>query len=66
MNIKINGENKELKDGITLKECLEHLGLKAGLVATEVNQQIIKREEREKYVLKENDSIEIVHIIGGG
>lgn len=66
MTVKINGDKKELEDGITLKECLERLGIKAGLAATEVNQQIVKREERDKCVLQNGDVVEIVHIIGGG
>ena len=35
-------------------------------VAIELNQEIIDKKKLNKIILKNNDSVEIVHFIGGG
>lgn len=66
MKLQINGEERELADGLTLAALLEQLGMKADRVAVELNRDIIRREAWGQTHLKEGDRLEIVQFVGGG
>ena len=63
--LKVNGETKEFD--IT---CLFDIIIKSNLdpirVAVELNGKIIPRSDFKSTILKDGDSLEIVHFVGGG
>lgn len=66
MNIKINGKIQVIDKRINLLELIKSMGLSCDRVVTEYNFRIVPMEEREKVILEENDSLEIVSFVGGG
>lgn len=66
MQLKINGEQRTVADGITVLQLLEHLQILQGRVAVELNLEIIPRSRHAEQVLMDGDSLEIVHFVGGG
>ena len=66
MEVIINGTKKEVKEGITIKELLQEMEIPAIGIAVELNREIIPRSRHESLVLKANDSLEIVKMVGGG
>ena len=66
MNIRINGEEKEIKEGLSLAALLDELQIRPGRVVVELNRNIIAREAHGSTALKEGDALEIVHLVGGG
>lgn len=66
MTLQINGEQRELPDGLTLAALVEHLGMKADRVAVELNLEIAPRTDWQSIQLKNGDKLEIVHFVGGG
>lgn len=66
MTLQINGEQRELPDGLTLARLIEHLGMKADRVAVELNLEIAPRPGWQNIQLKNGDKLEIVHFVGGG
>jgi sulfur carrier protein len=66
MKLQINGEERELPDGLTLAELLHQLGMKADRVAVELNREIVRREAWPQTPLKTGDRLEIVQFVGGG
>ncbi|NLJ11619.1 sulfur carrier protein ThiS [Denitrificimonas caeni] len=66
MHIQLNGELYTLENVQSVAGLLEHLQLAGRRVAVELNFEIVPRSQYESTLLKENDSIEIVHAIGGG
>jgi thiamine biosynthesis protein ThiS len=66
MNIKVNGEPREIPDGLTVAALLEHLGMADGRVAIERNLDILPRARWGDTRVQLNDSFEIVHFVGGG
>ena len=66
MKISLNGENKELANGLTLQQLLDELQISSGRVACEVNLKIIKRAFYGATPLNEGDAVEIIQAIGGG
>jgi sulfur carrier protein len=66
MKIKINGHEKEIQEGTTIKKLLEDLKVLDKTMAVAVNMKIVKKDEWDKYELKENDKVEALNFVGGG
>ena len=66
MKLQINGEEREMAEGLTLAALLEQLGMKADRVAVELNREIVRREAWAQTRLQEGDRLEIVQFVGGG
>lgn len=66
MKIRVNGEEREISDGLSLARLLEELQIRAGRVVVELNRNIVSREAHGSTLLKEGDALEIVHFVGGG
>ena len=66
MNIKLNGKQTNVIDGISLSSLLESLQIEPGLVACELNLKVIRRKDYAATILKEGDELEILRMIGGG
>lgn len=66
MRIRVNGEEREIADGVTVAALLESLGLRAPRVAVEVNLEVVPRARYAERRLAEGDVVEIVSFVGGG
>jgi sulfur carrier protein len=66
MHVRVNGEGREVPEGVTVRGLVEYLGLTEGPVAVEVNRAVVPRAEHGERRVAENDEIEIVHFVGGG
>jgi sulfur carrier protein len=66
MKLKINGNDTEIKSGLTVTGLLESLEIDPNRVAVEVNLEIIKRCDFGEQNLNEGDAVEIVNFVGGG
>jgi thiamine biosynthesis protein ThiS len=66
MQVIINGENKDIPDGLTVSGLLAHLGIHPGRVAIERNLEILFRAKWETTHVQAGDRYEIVHMVGGG
>jgi thiamine biosynthesis protein ThiS len=66
MLLHINGEQRDLSDGLTVAALVAQLGMKPDRVAVELNLEIVPRTQWETSVLKEGDKLEVVHFVGGG
>ena len=64
--ISVNGEKKEIAEGLTITQLLEELNIRPGRVVIELNRDIVSREAYGSTILKEGDALEIVHFVGGG
>ena len=66
MNIRLNGEPTEVAEGCTLADLVAAQGLFGKRIAIERNGEIVPRSLHAQCLCEPNDSIEIVHAIGGG
>jgi sulfur carrier protein len=66
MQVRLNGELRELPDGLTVAGLLGHLGVKATRVAVEVNETVVTKDRYEAHRIGPGDSVEIVAFVGGG
>ena len=65
-NLKINGNDIELKTAVTIAQMIEEREVTGKMFVVEQNLAIIPKEEYSTTKVKENDVIEIVGFFGGG
>ena len=66
MNIVLNGEKINIADSLSILGLIDLYELRASKVAVERNLEIVPKSAYVTTMLKENDTVEIVHFIGGG
>jgi sulfur carrier protein len=66
MQVRLNGELRDVPEGITVAGLLGHLGVKAQRVAVEVNDAVVTKDRYESHRISSGDSVEIVAFVGGG
>lgn len=63
--VAINGEQKDIA-GQNLYQYLRTEGFELSQIVVERNLEIIPREDLDKIVIRENDTIEVLRFVGGG
>lgn len=66
MKIAVNGEDKEIANGLSLGGLLEQLQIRPARVVVELNRNIVSRDAYGATTLADGDKLEIVHFVGGG
>jgi sulfur carrier protein len=66
MQVKLNGEARELPEAMTIQQLLERLKVRRDTVAVEVNREIVPRACHGDRRLEEGDAVEVVTFVGGG
>ena len=66
MQLTINGEAREVPEGLSLAGLLVHLELTDGPVAIERNREVVPRREHVSVFVQAGDVLEIVQFVGGG
>ena len=66
MIVKINGDPREVPDGLTVSTLLDFLEMRNDRVAIEHNLNILPRALWNETQVRQNDAFEIVHFVGGG
>ena len=66
ITIQLNGEPRNVSEGLTLAALLENLKIPADRVAVERNLQIVPRDRWQDTPIGSGDRLEIVQFVGGG
>jgi thiamine biosynthesis protein ThiS len=66
ITIQLNGESREIPEGLTVSSLLEWLKFPADRVAVERNLEIVPRGRWAETPLEAGDRLEVVHFVGGG
>ncbi len=66
MQIIVNGDPRDVPDGLTVAGLLAELGIERRYVAVELNAEIVPRASHEDTPVSEGDRLEIVTMVGGG
>ena len=66
IKIKVNGKKIISQDNETIGKLVKRLKLPLNKVAIELNRKILDKHSLKKIKINNNDTIEIVHFIGGG
>ncbi len=66
MKATINGELRDLPDGLTVGRLLETLGSPRDGIAVARNQRVVRRAEYDSDRIGEGDRVEIIKAVAGG
>ena len=66
MTIQINGQPRDIPEGLNLRALLEWLKLPEDRVAVERNLQVVARAHWEETRIEAGDRLEVVNLVGGG
>ena len=66
MTVQLNGECREVPEGLTLAALVEWLKLPRDRVAVERNLEIVPRARWNVTPIQVGDRLEVVHLVGGG
>jgi len=66
MHVRVNGEDKDLGEGLSVADVVASLGLAGRRVAVEYNRAVLRADDWTSTTVRENDALEIVHFVGGG
>lgn len=64
--VQVNGEKKQIERDTNLSQLLKEFNLRSDSCVLELNREIVDKGKYESVYLREGDSLEIVHFIGGG
>lgn len=66
MKLIINGETKDFSAEFSLQEIITDLQIEDKVMAAAVNMEIVKKDDWNNFIPKENDKIELLQFVGGG
>ena len=66
IKIKVNGKKVIFNNNESIEVLIKKLKIPLNKVAIELNKKILNKKKINRIKLIDNDSIEIVHFIGGG
>ena len=66
LSIRVNGEHRRVRDGLSIAELTLELGLEPTKVAVERNLEIVPRSTLGEVRVEDGDEYEIVTFVGGG
>lgn len=66
ITIILNGQIRELQDGVALDRLLDHFCLPKQRVAIELNGEVVRRADWPGVSVVDGDKVEVVHFVGGG
>ena len=66
MQVRVNGEDRELTEGVSVAALLESMSLEVNGIAVALNMEIVRRGEYGDTQLSDGDEVEIVRAVGGG
>jgi len=66
MKLIINGEEKIVDKNKSINQIMVDLEIRDKVMACAVNMDIVKKENWNNFIPKENDKIELLQFVGGG
>ena len=66
IQVRLNGKDRDITCGHTVQSLLEAIEINPLAVVVELNKQILDRDRYSDFDIREGDTIEVVHFVGGG
>ena len=66
INIIINGETHTVNKNYSLKQIIANLKIEDKVMAAAVNMEIVKKDNWDNFIPKNNDKLELLQFVGGG
>jgi len=67
MNIILNNRKEEIDaEEMTVNELLKYKNFTFKLLVTRINGELVKKDARDRAVIREGDDVTVLHLISGG
>lgn len=66
ISIQLNGEPRQVDDGLSVAALLQQLDIRAQRVVVEHNMRILRAEDFETALVADGDELEVLQFVGGG
>lgn len=68
MELEVNGQSRSMREGATVADLMEELGLgrAAAGVAVAVDGSVVPRSDWHRRVLADGDVVDVIHAVQGG
>lgn len=66
IKITLNGAEIAVEAGLSLGQLVDKRGLERRMIAIEYNGEIIPRLDYDDTMVQDGDTLEVVHMVGGG
>ena len=66
IRVRLNGKERGIQAGLSVRELIESLDLNPALVVVELNREILSRSRYGDVPVGDGDQVELVHFVGGG
>jgi len=66
IQIIVNGDKREVPEGLTVNGLLDFLKVKKAAAVVEYNRTVLKQREHDSITVQAGDELEIVRFVGGG
>jgi len=66
MQLIINGEEQSFDDTFSLQQIMINLKIEDKVMAAAVNMEIVKKDNWNNFIPKDDDKIELLQFVGGG
>jgi thiamine biosynthesis protein ThiS len=66
LTIQFNGQTTTVLEGTTIEDLIQSAGIPSRFCAVERNLEIVPKNRYGATLVEENDSIEVVTLVGGG
>ncbi len=66
IEVRVNGKDRAIAPDHTVRSLLESLDLHPALVVVELNREILARDSYAETPVRDGDTLELVHFVGGG
>jgi sulfur carrier protein len=63
MQVRLNGEPRDIPEGLNVGGLLAHLGVKPARVAVLVNEAVVTKDRYEAQAIEPGDAVEIVAFV---
>lgn len=66
IQISLNGETREVPEGVHLDRLLELFSFPTKRIAIELNGDVVRKADWPGLIVRDDDRLEVVHFVGGG
>ncbi len=67
MKIILNNREETIdKDNMTLAELIDYKNFTFKLLVTKINEELVKKGDRDKVIVKDGDKVVVLHMVSGG
>lgn len=67
MKITLNNREEQIdKEVMTVQELIDYKNFSFKLLVTKVNGKLVKKDQRDRAIIRDGDKVTVLHLVSGG